>query len=342
MTALRIGIVGAGANTREKHIPGLRALPGVEVVAVVNRSRASAEKVAREFQLPRVADHWRELVADPDLDAICIGTWPNMHTQVSIAALRAGKHVLTEARMAMNATEADAMVAALHLAQARQPGIVGQIVPSPFTLPYDRTVKRLLAAGVLGEMHSVGITHTHGGLLDPHKPITWRQRMELSGVNTLTLGIYYEVLLRWLDRDVTVTSAEAATLTPERPDESGRVVPITVPDRVCITGHYPEGVQFRAEFSGVEAVSPRNEIILEGKAARLRLDLASGTLWFQPMGGTETRVAVVPEQQEHWRVEADFVDSVRRGAPVRLTDFATGLRYMRFTEAAWHAWQPRG
>jgi predicted dehydrogenase len=342
MAALRIGIVGAGANTREKHIPGLRALPGVEIVAVTNRSRASAETVARDLAIPRVADHWRELVTSSDIDAICIGTWPNLHAEVTLAALQAGKHVLTEARMAMNATEAEAMLAALHTAQTRHPGIVGQIVPSPFTLPYDRTVKKLLATGVLGELNVVTIRHMHGGLIDPAKPITWRQRAELSGVNTLTLGIYYEVLLRWLDRDVTVSSAEAATLTKSRPDETGRLVPVTVPDRVRITGHYPEGARFQAEFSGIETDNPRSEIVLEGTTARLRLDLAGAALWFQPTGRAETRVAIAPDQRAEWQVEADFVASVREGAPVRLTDFATGVRYMRFTEAAWRAWQPRG
>jgi predicted dehydrogenase len=342
MTALRIGIVGAGANTRERHIPGLCALPGVAIVAITNRTRASAGKVARDFAVARVADHWRELVADPAIDAICIGTWPYLHAEVTLAALQAGKHVLTEARMAMNATEAEAMQAALHTARTRQPGIVGQIVPSPFTLPYDRTVKKLLATGVLGELNVVTIRHTHGGLIDPVKPITWRQRAELSGVNTLTLGIYYEVLLRWLDRDVTVSSAEAATLTKSRPDETGHLVPVTVPDRVSITGYYPGGARFQAEFNGIETDNPRSEIVLEGTTARLRLDLAGAALWFQPTGRMETRVAIAPDQREEWQVEADFVASVREGAPVRLTDFATGVRYMRFTEAAWRAWQPRG
>ncbi len=339
MSPLRIGIIGAGANTRERHIPGLRALPDVEIAAVVNRTRESSERVARELGIPRVYASWQELVATPGIDAVCIGTWPYLHAEITLAALHADKHVLTEARMAMNTSEAEAMLAALRVMQARQPGIVGQIVPSPFTLPYDRTVKKLLTAEALGELHTVTIAHTHGGLLDPQKPITWRQRVELSGVNTLTLGIYYEVLLRWLERDATVTSAVSTTLTIARPDETGHRVPVTVPDQVSIAGHYPEGAQFVAEFSGVETKNPRNEIILEGTVARLRLDLAARALWFQPTGGTETRVAIAPEEQEHWRVEADFVASVREEAPVRLTDFATGVRYMRFTEAAWRAWQ---
>jgi len=336
---LRIGIVGAGANTRERHIPGLRACPGVEIAAVVNRGHGSSAQAARALGIPRVAADWRELVAAPDLDAICIGTWPNMHAEVTLAALAAGKHVLTEARMAMNTAEAEAMQAALAAAQRRNPGLVAQIVPSPFTLPYDQTVRELLAAGTLGPLRAVALAHLHGGLANPAAPITWRQRADLSGVNTLTLGIYYEVLLRWLGEDVTVESARAETLTPERPDGTGRMTPVTVPDRASIAGRLPAGARFAAEFSGVETVAPRNELILEGERARLRLDLAQSALWLRPAGGAEQRVVIPPEKQAQWRVEADFVDSIRTGAPVRLTDFATGVRYMRFTEAAWRAWQ---
>ena len=75
---VRIGIIGAGGNTRTRHIPGFQAIPGVEVVAVCNRTKASGEKVAREFAIPRVAESWKEIVDAPDIDAICIGTWPNI------------------------------------------------------------------------------------------------------------------------------------------------------------------------------------------------------------------------------------------------------------------------
>jgi hypothetical protein len=54
--------------------------------------------------------------------------------------------------------------------------------------------------------------------------------------------------------------------------------------------------------------------------------------------GAAVRVAIDPAKRGGWQVEADFVASIRTGAPVTLTDFATGRRYMRFTEAAWRAW----
>lgn len=134
--AIRVGFIGAGANTRKHHIPKLKAQPGVELVAVANRSKESGERVAREFGIGRVHAGWPEIVNAPDIDAVCIGTWPYMHCEMTTAALAQGKHVLCEARMAMNAAEAHAMLAA---SQAH-PNQVAQIVPSPFTFRVDRTI----------------------------------------------------------------------------------------------------------------------------------------------------------------------------------------------------------
>src|SRR5919201_135379 len=109
---LRIGIIGAGGIVKSRHLPALRAVEGVEVVAVCNRSRESGEEVAREWQIPEVMTDWRALVARPDLDAVLIGTWPYTHAEMSIAALEAGKHVFCQARMARNLAEARQMLAA--------------------------------------------------------------------------------------------------------------------------------------------------------------------------------------------------------------------------------------
>src|SRR5439155_25539324 len=130
MPALRIGLVGAGANMRARHIPGLRAIPDVEIVAVCNRRPASTVAAAREFDIPRCYGHWEEVIADPDIDAVVIGTWPYLHCPITLAALEAGKHVLTEARLSLNITEAQRMLAA---ARAK-PELVTQVVPSPVGL----------------------------------------------------------------------------------------------------------------------------------------------------------------------------------------------------------------
>ena len=66
MEPIRIGIIGAGDNTRKKHLPGFQALPGVEIVCVANRTEASGRWVADEFNIPRVHEHWTEVIDDPD------------------------------------------------------------------------------------------------------------------------------------------------------------------------------------------------------------------------------------------------------------------------------------
>src|SRR5690348_17159392 len=142
---IRVGIIGLGGNARLRHIPGLRACAGVDVVAVCNRRSESTRVAAAEFGIAKTYEHWQDLIADPQIDAVVIGTWPYLHCPITLAALAAGKHVLTEARMAMNAAEAHQMLAASKL----YPQLVCQVVPSPFGFRGHRTVLELLRSGYI-------------------------------------------------------------------------------------------------------------------------------------------------------------------------------------------------
>lgn len=335
---LRIGFVGAGGNTRSRHLPGFKAIPGVELVAVCNRTKASAEKVAAEFGIKRVTETWREVVEAPDVDAVCIGTWPNLHGRVSTAALRAGKHVLTEARMARNLAEAEAMLAE---AQAN-PGLVAQIVPAPMSLPFDATIAGMLQDGTIGELREVCVTCTSGAAADSAAAQNWRQDFALSGKNTLFLGIYYEMVLRWLGVEPVSVIADAAVFTKERKDSEGTAQPIVIPESLGFFAQYPSGARLVGHFSAVEPGQPRNEIRLNGSKGGLRLDLARNELWRARIGEAEQAVEIPADRRGAWRVEADFVDSIREKKPVRLTDFATGVKYMRFCEAVWESWNTGG
>lgn len=334
MEKIRVGFVGAGGNTRLKHIPGFRALAGVELAVVANRSLASAEKVARESGIGRAAADWREVIGAPDVDAVCIGTWPDTHAELTVAALRAGKHVLCEARMARNAAEAGLM-----LAEARRhPGLVAQIVPSPYTLRFDAKVKELLAAGVLGDLREVLATFTGGQFARAEAPMSWRLDRGISGVNTLSLGIFYEVFLRWLDREPGWVAADAAVFTPRRRDEAGALREVGTPESLTVLGRYDGATRLVMHFSGVEAAKPRGEFRLNGSKACLWLDVVGKELWLAENGRPAEKVEVPALPDDGWNVEADFIASIRTGAPVRLTDFATGARYMRFSEAVWESW----
>jgi predicted dehydrogenase len=326
---IRVGIVGAGGNTRLRHIPGLRALPGVELVSVVNRSPESSRKASAELGIPRTYDSWQELVAAPDTNAICIGTWPNMHAPITIAALERGKHVLCEARMAMNVAEARAMLEA----SRRAPALVAQLVPAPHTLPVDSTLQGLIADGYLGDVIAAELRAMQGRFVDRDAPLHWRQDSALSGLNVLNMGIWYEAMMRWLGPAARVASA-TRVVVPRRRDATGAMREVTVPDHVDILATFGGGAIAHMRFSGVTALAPANEVWLFGTDGTLRLEADSLRLWGARRGAKELAEIPIPaERRIGWRVEEEFVNAIRGREQVRRTSFEDGVRYMEFTEA---------
>ena len=166
---VRVGVIGAGTNTTKLHIPGFQAIDGVEVTGVVNRSRESSQRVADKFSIPKVYDTWDEAVTDPDIDAICVGTWPYLHHPIVLASLENGKHVMTEARMAMDAAQAYEMLEA----SLANPGLVTQVVPAPFTIAAEQTLKDLISEGYLGNLLSVDMV-VDWGFVNTSFLYTWR------------------------------------------------------------------------------------------------------------------------------------------------------------------------
>src|SRR5579864_5661061 len=245
--ALRIGIVGAGQITRSRHIPGFRAIPGVEIVGVCNRHRESTVRVSRQFGIPRIFEGWEHLVDSPGIDAVVIGTWPYLHCPITLAALGAGKHVLTQARMAMNAREAQRM-----LERALEfPALTTMVVPSPYGLTGERYLRTLIAEGFLGSLREL---HVHGlskDLADPATPVGWRQMTKYSGFNMLNLGILYETVLRFV-APANHVFAYASKLIPTRTDpETGTAVRAGTPDSVQVLTTQEDGSRGVYTISGV-------------------------------------------------------------------------------------------
>jgi predicted dehydrogenase len=339
MDKIRVGFIGAGANTVFRHLPGFQSIPRVHCAAVANRTEESSKRVADAFGIPRIANHWQDVIADKSIDAVCIGTWPDMHAEITVAALQAGKHVLVEARMARNIAESMAMCAALEDAPKR---LVAQIVPAPFSLNHDATVRRILPT--LGTIHEARITFCNAIHVRPEVPISWRQDATISGVNTATLGILYETLQRWIGpTNPAWITATARTFIHERPDGNGESKPVTVPDSVTVLGHYSTGTALVAHVTTIASGPPISEIRLDGLMGTLRMDLLKETLFLSESGaGDELKIHPDPGTTPGWRVEADFVDSITRGLPVTLTSFADGLRYMTFTQLAHQSWGSDG
>jgi predicted dehydrogenase len=328
---LKIGFIGAGANTRAMHLPGFQKIDGVLLTVVANRSEKSSKRVAKDFSIARIAPDWRAVIHDPEVDAVCIGTWPNMHAQITMAALAAGKHVLCEARMARDLGEAREMLAAANAF----PDLVCQLVPAPFSLDFDRRIREQIDKGALGRLLEVRVTHTNGQYASAQAPLSWRQDRALSGNNILTLGIMHETVLRWLnsDPDWVIADGMVAHNTRKRVDDN-QVVAVDIPDSLSVVGRFSrDRMRFIYHFSGLESGRPRMEFRINGSQGALRFDAARKELWYASAGETaEKRLTIPRAESRGWQVEAEFVKSIREGTPVHRTSFSEGLRYMHFTE----------
>jgi len=315
-----------------RHIPGLRSIEDVDIVSVVNRSQTSSNAVADEFSIPETHESWQSLIADPDVDAVVIGTWPNTHCEITCAALRAKKHVLTEARMARNLAEARAMLA-VSKEHSKQ---IAQVVPSPFGLACGPAVEHLVKNHFLGDLREVVVLGANNQFWDYSKPLHWRQDAEISGNNILTLGILQETLLRWAPQAIQVYAmTELFEPTRPVPDES-RFGQVTVPDSVQVLAELQGGARAIYHFSGVTLFGPGTQIHLYGSRGTVKVHFIKGEEHVY-VGRAEdeelTRLTIPAEEQGRWHVEEDFIAAIRGEKKVVLNDFATAVRYMEFLEA---------
>ncbi len=326
--SIRLGLIGAGRNTRDRHIPGFLDVEGVELAAVANRSRESGQRVADSFNIPTVYDNWRDLLDDPSIDAICIGTWPYMHRNLTIAALEKGKHVLTEARMASNAQEAREMLEA----SRNHPELITQIVPGPSTFKVDNLIQQKVAEGYLGDLLAVEAQVVTPAFVDAGAPLHWRHNRTFSGYNILNMGIYYECLMRWTGPAVRVMAMTKVNV-PGRLDEDGSMHAVTIPDHVDILMEFANGSQGHMRVSAVTGLARGTEVWLHGSQGTLRvapnLDVYGGQRGDSQLEPIENP----PEIQYSWRVEEEFISAIRGDEPVTRTPFDVGLHYMEFTEA---------
>jgi predicted dehydrogenase len=110
VTAIRWGILSTADIARRKVIPGLKKAQRCEIVAIASRDERVARKVADDLDIPTSHGSYEALLADPQVDAVYIPLPNHLHAEWTIAAARAGKHVLCEKPLAMTAADAERML----------------------------------------------------------------------------------------------------------------------------------------------------------------------------------------------------------------------------------------
>ncbi len=330
MNPIRVGFVGLGGICRQRHVPGLRNVSGVEIVAVANRSRESGERAANELNIPNVCDPWEDLIARDDLDAVFVGTWPYMHRDVSIAALNSGKHVFCQARMAMDYQQAQEMYAA-----AERSGRVAMLCPVPIGLTKDSTIQQYVNSGRLGDVRLIRVQSMSGAFANPDESMTWRKDHRLSGLNMHTLGMYIEVIHRWFGWTRSV-SAITQTFVPERTDTTGDRVKVEIPDQILFNTTLESGTPVQYVISSA-VHHGTDQIAIHGSEWTLQYEVNEDILYGAARGEHMGSATLDTEEEydiANWRVEQDFIDAIREGKEYH-PNFYDGMKYMQVIQAVY-------
>ena len=225
---LRIGVVGTGFAKRVQ-LPGLRLVPGVEVTAISSGKRASADAVAHEFGIPHVFDDGVELAQSGRADLIIVSSTPLSHTRYAIAALEAGRHLLCEKPLALDARQAWQMVQAAE----RRPSQVAWVDHELRYEPNRRRIRELVREGAIGDVRHIEVVlkpyiRGDGRPQAPNAPWTWWFDAAQGGGILGAVGSHLIDLCRfWTGREVVQVAGRAETFVRERTDAAGTVRPAT-------------------------------------------------------------------------------------------------------------------
>ena len=235
---IRTGIIGA-SFARQAYLPALRAIEDVEVSAIASARMSSAQAAADEFGIPRVYDDWQRMIAENEFDLVGIATPTVYHAPMTLAALRAGAHVLCEKPMAMNQDESAEMLATAE--SLNRLHIIGHELRFN---PNRRKIKSLIDSGAIGAVRHVNIVNISASWGDPasHAAGHWLARTDMGGGRLGANGSHQLDLLRFWLGDIGAVSGQLATLAAARIDkDSGAAWIASADDQFSFTAEMQSG-----------------------------------------------------------------------------------------------------
>jgi len=186
---LRWGVLGVADIAVRQVVPAMQKSPRARMEAIASRDLAKAQAAARSLAIPRAHGSYEALLADPGVEAVYVPLPNHLHVPWAIRAAEAGKHVLCEKPLGMNAAEVRGLLAARDRA--------GVVVAEAFMVrahPQWLRVRELVRGGRIGELRLV---HGHFSY-NRRDPDDIRSRVEWGGGVLLDIGCYPVTLARWL------------------------------------------------------------------------------------------------------------------------------------------------
>lgn len=224
MKTLKVGLVGSGMMGKA-HTVALTAIPKffspppaeVQFYIVSDVNEDLAKDSARRLGYERWTANWQDVIRNPEIEAVYIVTPNHVHREIAVAAAQAGKHIMCEKPLAMNAAEAKEMYDAVTTARVKH--MVGFNYRKNPAILY---AKRLIEEGALGEIRHFRGTLLQDWAIDPNTPLSWRFQAAVAGSGALgDLASHVLDAARFLVGDIASVVAMTDTYIKERPVLTG-------------------------------------------------------------------------------------------------------------------------
>ncbi|WP_219621073.1 MULTISPECIES: Gfo/Idh/MocA family protein [Bacillaceae] len=278
MKEIRVGMIGykfmgKAHSLAYRNVPFF--FPGVAKPvrkAIAGRNKEGVKQAAEELGWESYETDWRKMIERDDIDLIDIVTPNNSHAEMAIAAAEAGKHVICEKPLSLNAEQAERMLEAV-----TRNKVIHMISHNYRFAPAVQYAKKLIQQGRLGRIYHVRATYLQDWIMDPDFPIAWRLKKEVTGSGALgDIGAHIIDLSRFLVGEISEVVGSMETFIKERPiDEmSDKKEKVDVDDAASFIAKFENGAMGVFEATRFAAGNRnRNSFEINAEFGSIKWDL---------------------------------------------------------------------
>ncbi len=278
MRTVKFGIIGCGlmgrefasASARWCHLPEMDVRP--EIIAICDTNEKILKWYTDNFKnIKQITSDYRQLLSNPDIDAVYIAVPHNLHTELYCAAIEAGKHLLGEKPFGIDKSANDIIMDCIK----KHPDVFVRCCSEFPFFPAAQQIGNMIEAGVFGHIIEVNAGLLHSSDLDPNKLINWKRLIKTNGkygcMGDLGLHVcHIPFRAGWIPQNV---RAILSKIVPQRPDNTGTMVPCETWDNATLL---------------CESIDPRTEKPFPLTMKTQRISPGQTNTWYLEILGTRT------------------------------------------------------
>ena len=305
----KIGIALVGTGFGQKiHLPGFQHHHRTEIVAVYHRNLNKAKEIAQTHNIPFAASSLKDILSHSEVDAVSISTPPFLHYEMSKKVLEAGKHLLLEKPMNLNASETKELYDLANLKNL--------IVVPDFEfrfIPTWQLLKEYLQQGYIGKKRLIKIDWIVTSRADPQRSWNWYAQKEKGGGALGAVGSHAFDYISWLFGDIKKISAHLSCAIPQRPDpqDGGKLKLVDADDTCMIMLELADGTPCQLSISSVTYHGRGHWVEVYGENGSLILgsdnlkDYVHGFTLKGAIAGEELKEIAIPQDLDFPKVFSD-------------------------------------